>query len=272
MSPVDVTPVLVVSAHLDDAVLSWGGTIAALTRRGVRVVVLTVFAGCGGDPLPPYAEQYHSWWRASGTVAAAVAATAAEGMRLRRAEDARACAALAAEPVHLDFTEALYRRRADGSPRCAAGDDLFSAPDPDDLALQRAVAGALGGWIAELVPGEVHAPAAVGGHLDHVLTARACASALRDGPPGRWYEDLPYAMEPPEPGVPAAGLGPAAASPLTGGDWRRKVAAAAAYRSQHPMLWDDDWPDRLLAHAREAGGGTPAERHWAAAPGSNGDH
>lgn len=259
---------LVVSAHLDDAVLSWGGTIAGLTRRGVRVVVLTVFAGQGGDPLPPYAEQYHSWWRASGTAAG----TAAAGMRLRREEDARACAVLAAEPVHLDLIEALYRRRSDGSPRCAAGDDLFSAPEPDDLALVRAVAGVLAGWVAQLAPGEVHAPAAVGGHLDHVLTARACASALRGGPPVRWYEDLPYALEPPEPGTPAAGLGPAAASPLTGGDWRRKVEAAAAYRSQHPMLWDDDWPDRLLAHAREAGGGTPAERHWAALPSPNGDH
>ncbi|MET7463073.1 PIG-L family deacetylase, partial [Nonomuraea sp. NPDC005501] len=203
--------------------------------------------------------------------------TAAAGMRLRRAEDVRACAALGAEHAHLDFTDALYRRTADGSPRCAVGEDLFSAPGTDDVALEKAVAGELGGWIARLAPVEVHAPAAVGGHLDHVLTARACASALRDAastPRARWYEDLPYALEPAaEPSEPAsAARGRPAVSPLTGEDWRRKIAAAAAYRSQHPMLWDDDWPDRLLAHAREAGGGTPGERHWEAAPGPNGDH
>ncbi|MFI7635081.1 PIG-L deacetylase family protein [Nonomuraea sp. NPDC049400] len=258
-------PVLVVSAHLDDAVLSWGGTIAALTGRGVRVVVLTVFAGCAGDPLPPYAEQYHTWWRAA---CATAGDTAADGMRLRRDEDVRACAVLGAEPVHLDFLEALYRRGTGGSPRCSAGDDLFSPPGPDDLVLEKAVAAELGGWIARLAPGEVHAPAAIGGHLDHVLTARACEWALRDAaeePRARWYEDLPYALEPPD-------NGPAAVSPLTGDDWRRKIASAAAYRSQHPMLWDDDWPDRLLAHAREVGGGSPGERHWDTAPAPDGDH
>ncbi|WP_188189638.1 PIG-L deacetylase family protein [Nonomuraea sp. SYSU D8015] len=265
-------PVLVVSAHLDDAVLSWGGTIAALTRRGTRVVVLTVFAGCAGDPLPPYAEQYHTWWRAAlaDPERCAAAGTAAGGMRLRREEDATACAALDAEPAHLDFAEALYRRGAGGRPRCAAGDDLFSPPGPDDLVLEKAVAAELRDWIDRLRPYEVHAPAAVGGHLDHVLTARACAAVLRasaGGPRARWYEDLPYALEPPE-HVHA----PAAVSPLTGGDWERKIEAAAAYRSQHPMLWDDDWPDVLLAHARAAGGGTPAERHWHTAPGPNGDH
>ncbi|MBN6051720.1 PIG-L family deacetylase, partial [Nonomuraea sp. RK-328] len=274
--------VLVVSAHLDDAVLSWGGTIAALTRRGVRVVVVTVFAGCGGDPMPPFAELYHTWWRQAGTDAEALvgaaADTAAGGMRLRRREDARACAALGAEAAHLDFVDALYRRDAAGSPRCATGDDLFSAPGPDDQPLRKAVTAALAGWIARLRPAELHAPAAVGGHLDHVLTAGACASALRDAPydlPARWYEDLPYALESPdlpEAENPGHAPAPAAVSRLTGDDWRRKIEAAAAYRSQHPMLWDDDWPDRLLAHARELGGGTPGERFWTAAPGPNGDH
>ncbi|GAA2272545.1 PIG-L family deacetylase [Nonomuraea roseoviolacea subsp. roseoviolacea] len=303
-------PVLVVSAHLDDAVLSWGGTIAALTRRGVRVVVVTVFAGCGGDPMPPFAALYHSWWRQAGadadaeTLIGAAADTAAGGMRLRRQEDATACEVLGAEAVHLDFVDALYRRDAAGSPRCATGDDLFSAPGPDDRALEKAVIAALAGWIARLRPGELHAPAAVGGHLDHVLTAGACASALRSAPfdvRARWYEDLPYALEsadpagrgetdPSDPGetdLPGPGetetarpgevagreaLGPAAVSRLTGDDWRRKIEAAAAYRSQHPMLWDDDWPDRLLAHAREIGGGTPAERFREALPRPNGDH
>ncbi|MFI6536935.1 PIG-L deacetylase family protein [Nonomuraea sp. NPDC050547] len=256
---------LVVSAHLDDAVLSRGGTIAALGAQGARVVVVTVFAGCAGDPMPAYAERYHGWWRKA---CPAIGDSAADGMRLRREEDQRACAVLGAEPVHLDFLEALYRRGPGGTPRCAVGDDLFSPPGPDDLALVKTVAAELGGWISRLAPDEVHAPAAVGGHLDHVLTARACAAALRDtadGPRARWYEDLPYALEQPA-------HRQSTVEPLTADDWRRKIEAAAAYRSQHPMLWDDDWPELLLAHARAAGGDGPAERHWDAVPPPDGDH
>ena len=43
--------VLLISPHLDDAAMSAGATIAALTAAGSQVVVCTVFAG---KPQPPF--------------------------------------------------------------------------------------------------------------------------------------------------------------------------------------------------------------------------
>lgn len=245
---------LVVSAHLDDAVLSCGGTVAGLTRAGVPVTLVTVFAGLDGDPLPPFAARYHGW--------SGFPASAAELMAERRREDRAACAVLGAGWDHLDVAEAIYRRGPDGRPRCGTGDDVFSPPGPADAGLLAAVTRELAGRLDRRRPARLHLPTAVGGHLDHVLTRLAGeAAAAGSGPEVVLYEDLPYALDgaagadPPPPGEPVA-------VPVGPGDWDRKVAAARHYASQHPVLWDPDWPDRLRAHAEAVGGGRPAERRW----------
>lgn len=73
--------VVVVSPHLDDAVLSLGASIRAATRRGARVDVLTVLAG---DPASASA----------GTVS-----------RLRREEDRAACRRIGAQPTWLPLSD-----------------------------------------------------------------------------------------------------------------------------------------------------------------------
>ena len=87
-----VRRVVVVSPHLDDAVFSLGGTIAALADAGTDVAVLTVFAGdpeADGPPTP--------WQQRSGF------ASTAQAVQVLRAEDAAACELLGATPVWLPF-------------------------------------------------------------------------------------------------------------------------------------------------------------------------
>jgi LmbE family N-acetylglucosaminyl deacetylase len=93
------TRIVVLSPHLDDAVLGCGGLLAAHPGS----TVLTVFAGAPAvypDPM--------TWWdQLSGF------SSGDDPLDARRHEDARALAAIGAEPVWLDFVEHQYLDKAD---------------------------------------------------------------------------------------------------------------------------------------------------------------
>lgn len=89
-------PVTVIAPHLDDAVFSCGGLIAAV--RGTRVV--TVLAG-----VPPAGMAAPDWDRNAGFDSAEQAVLA------RRREDSRALGMLDAHPVWLEFWDGQYGRR-----------------------------------------------------------------------------------------------------------------------------------------------------------------
>lgn len=88
---------VVVSSHLDDGVLSIGAMIARLSREGMPVEVLTVFAGDLGSTAPA------SGWDSRGGFATEGAAAAG-----RRAEDREACRILGARARWLPFADGAY--------------------------------------------------------------------------------------------------------------------------------------------------------------------
>jgi len=90
---------VVVSPHVDDAVLSLGAAISHAARNGSRVTVLTVLAGNPGATAPA-----GEWDRSCGF------STAGEAAAARRIEDANACARLGARPVWLPFCDHQYER------------------------------------------------------------------------------------------------------------------------------------------------------------------
>ncbi len=150
-------PVVVISPHLDDAVLSCGQLLAA--RPGSTVV--TVFAG-----VPPRADELCTDWDRRCGFANAAAAIAA-----RRAEDTRALALLRAKPLWLDFLDSQYGQ----------------TPDRDELALTLQQA------LRDLAPDEVLIPLGLF-HSDHLLVHAAADSVLRVPPSLTLlaYEDVPY--------------------------------------------------------------------------------
>jgi len=168
---------LVLSPHLDDAVLSCGGRIAAIVAGGGRVRVATLFAG--DDPVEPAnrlaVELRRMWDLPPGGVIAA-----------RRREDEEACRRLGAEAEHWELPEALYRLDQAGAPLYPSLDSLYGAPASADEAL-----------IAEIArrvddgppTGLVLAPLAIGGHVDHALARRAAERSRRRV---AFYEDFPY--------------------------------------------------------------------------------
>ena len=96
-TPIDDAKIVVVSPHLDDAVLSLGAALSRAARHDAEVTVLTVLAGDPASTVPA-----GSWDAQSGFRTAGDAATA------RRQEDARACSILGVTPRWLPFGDEQY--------------------------------------------------------------------------------------------------------------------------------------------------------------------
>lgn len=148
--------VVVLSPHLDDAVLSaWAGMRAVENAR-----VVNVFSGAPADGL------LSRWDRLTG------ATSSGARMLERQAEDRVALARAGRAATSLGFPEEQYR---DGP--------------LDSETLRAALRDAVGD------ADRVWAPAGIGGHADHLLV-RDAALALRraGGPAVTLYAELPYAV------------------------------------------------------------------------------
>jgi LmbE family N-acetylglucosaminyl deacetylase len=212
--PGELDRVVIVSPHLDDAVLGCGRFMAA--HPGVTVV--TVFAG---NP-PEYPDPMRVWDVQSGF------APGDDVMEARRREDMAALTALDARPVHLDFVEHTYKPG-----------DRPVAPD--------VLADGLAPALATLDPTLVLAPFGLA-NPDHDVTHRACLLARErlHGDVSWWcYEDMGYKHIP---GLLAwrvstlfrRKLWPTPVCPTVATDDVRKSAAVACYPSQLLAL-EDDW-------------------------------
>lgn len=190
----DSAQLLVLSPHLDDAVLSCGALIADAAPR-LPVTVVTLFTEAGP---PPYTLSARRYLRQAG------ASDAQALYRERRDEDQAALESLGVGWAHAGLTEAQHRRRkmADGQGtwRAALLPELVHTYPvyrlhvtsgrlaPDDAGTLRAAI-AFVRWLAGRRPALVLAPLAVGGHVDHVLARLA---AQRSGKPLIYYSDFPY--------------------------------------------------------------------------------
>lgn len=150
---------LIVSPHLDDAILSCGLLLAA--HPGA--VVCTVFTAS------PEHNMSTDWDLQSGFN------DAFEAMKARKTEDLEALETLHARPVHLPFCDAQYQ----------------STPSPE------LVANAIERTIIEVAPSTLMVPLGLF-HSDHVLVADACLSLLRRSNDMHMslYEEVPYRRMP----------------------------------------------------------------------------
>lgn len=155
------SPLLVISPHLDDGVLSVGRWLAAQAPS----IVLTLFAG-----LPPADLPLTDWDRRCGFH------SGPEAVRLRRQEDARALQVLGAQPRWLDFLDAQYTQPLASSQLCAA----------------------IGRELRELQPRLLLIPMGLY-HEDHQRTHEAALQAWREhgkSLPCWLYEDAIYRRQP----------------------------------------------------------------------------
>jgi LmbE family N-acetylglucosaminyl deacetylase len=160
----DLGPLVVVSPHLDDAVLSCSGLIASVPGT----TVMTVFAG-----FPPgYPEVLHdgitAWDKASGF------RLGDDVVAIRRDEDTAALRQLGGVPLWLDFVDSQYTT---------------------EPATPRMIASGIASALADLSVQTIAFPLGLS-HTDHERTHEACAQLLEESPglATNWvaFIDVPY--------------------------------------------------------------------------------
>jgi LmbE family N-acetylglucosaminyl deacetylase len=183
-------PVVVLSPHLHDAVLSCRALLTYAAGR-TSVTVVTLFTEPG---QPPYTMSARRYLRQAG------ARDADAVFSWRRAQDRAALEPLGITCVHAGLTEAPLRRPAGGGSRLARlRPDLaqiypYRRPHVTSGRSGSADAGTLRETreIIQRVAGSglslVLAPLGVGGHVDHILVR---AAAQRSGAPVAYYRDFP---------------------------------------------------------------------------------
>ena len=157
MEHADSAPTVVLSPHVDDAVLS----VWSVVGDAGDAEVVNVFAGVPEDGPPP------RWDRLAG-------ATSRKAHMEARLDEDRAALALAGRTAaYLPFLDRHYR--SDGPP----------GQDEVERAVDAAVPAA----------SLLYAPAGIGAHEDHVLVRDAALDlGRRLGIPLRLYAELPYAV------------------------------------------------------------------------------
>ena len=219
--------VVVMSPHLDDAVLSCGALLAHLAARHL-ITVVTVFTAA---TPPPWSLPARRQLRALGGV------DAEDFFSQRRAEDREVLAGISAAAVHLGFRDALFRRSRRGP---AYPTFRFDAARGRVASCDAGLATEVSARVGEIArageTGVIFAPLGVGRHVDHLITRRA---AQELGRPIQvvYYSDFPYSQTAgPEPGfIRRAGLIP---HPWVSGR-AENASRIAGYRTQFAGLFRD---------------------------------
>lgn len=171
--------ILVLSPHLDDAVLSVGGIMEQAAIAGMEVVAGTIFTADPPETLSPFARELHELWDLGDNPYA-----------LRRAEDVAAVASLRARHIHGGLPDAIYRNDASGNALYPSREAIFGGPAAKD-GIQAALRDLIAGWMRDLKPSAILCPMAVGRHVDH-LTTLAAFRQVEAETNLFLYEDLPY--------------------------------------------------------------------------------
>ncbi|HRF50241.1 MAG TPA: PIG-L family deacetylase [Anaerolineales bacterium] len=219
---------LILSPHLDDAVLSLGAAIHHWSQAGEAVLVVTV---CAGSPnLPRYsrfARELHTRWGLSGEAAVAQ----------RRREDRHALERLGARARYLKELDAIYRAGPDGRWLYPSGDAIFGPLHHLERGVHDGLARRLRALARRWGADVVYAPLTIGDHVDHV---RVRAAAEAADLPLAYYEDFPYAIR--EARTPdwrgrAVGLTRGPLLRCTPTDLAAKQTSILTYASQIDSLW-----------------------------------
>jgi LmbE family N-acetylglucosaminyl deacetylase len=205
---------VILSPHLDDAVLSCGALLAHLVGK-CPVTVVTVFTQAAP---PPWSLPARLQLRAIGVT------DVDDFYEERRAEDTKVLAEIGAAVVHLGLRDAMFRRVGD-----TAGRHLLPGRWPayptfrfdiargrvarSDAGLPADVGALVGKAVRQAGAGVLFAPLGVGRHVDHLITRQAShylPAAQHLKLRTVYYSDFPYSEKAdPEPGfLRRAGLVP----------------------------------------------------------------
>lgn len=249
------TDIIYIAPHLDDVVLSCGGTIWMQARAGQSVGIVTIFAGSPrrDEPLSPFAQSLHERWQQS----APVGTDFSDPPAVRRAEDMLAFKAI--DPritvIHAGLTDCIYRKAGD-SWLYASENAIFGQVHSDDPALA-ALAD-----VSHPEEATVVAPLGVGNHVDHQIIHQWVMGWKMPHNRCVYYEEYPYVADE-EAFNPAHyrqdGWKPTVTA-LSEAALNAKISGVIRHKSQISTFWQDvtAMEKALRLHAARTGG----ERTW----------
>jgi LmbE family N-acetylglucosaminyl deacetylase len=255
--------VVVLSPHIDDAVLSCTGLLSALDKVAPRLVV-TLYCG---NPEPAISEKETGRARLRkrrGHAAPSV----------RRREDLAVMRYLRCAWVHLGFPEAIYRRSPTmGRLIYRHPRQKWTRPNVADTAHMEELFLVLRRLCANMGPRLLVSPLGVGHHVDHRICAMTALRLAGGQTRVLFYEDFPYVVGG---GGGYAGDDPLKAFARLGLEPRRRYAVPAStarqikalslYESQIGPLFGDEDGMRKALKARSTYRGRPCDFLWAARP------
>jgi len=171
--------IVVVSPHMDDAILSCGGLLIDLVGK-MECVTVTV---CTADPEntdpsnPPHGIALPSQ---------------------RRDEEVSAMRALGCRLVQLNLLDAIYRcSESNQNLLYPSLDSLWTLPGAEDTQHPRAFLEGLKPFLAEAQqrPTLFLTPAGIGHHVDHILCTQNLLAQLSSDDSVLLYEDFPYVVD-----------------------------------------------------------------------------
>ena len=256
----DIERVVILSPHLDDAVLSCGGLLHFLNGREASPLVISIY---GGNPTPIKSKD------------GSLRVPQRKGHvnpRLRRREDVAAMRAANADFVHLGFADGIYRR----SPLSNAfiyrhARERWASPRIDDLGHVEELFLVLSRLCLGLGRILLVSPMAIGRHVDHNIVALVALRLAEQGVSLIFYEDFPYVVDPDigsgAKDDPAAALGRLGLEPVGSlfmpVDVNAKASLIRQYHSQIPALFDDAQGVLSALQGRQHLG-QPGEFYWKA--------
>lgn len=212
------------SPHLDDVALSCGGAICAHRAQGLRVLIVTLFAGDPRPPFSPLAQAFHQLWEIP---------ESAPPYQKRKEEDEKAMLALKVDFLWLNWLDAIYRipDLSDFS-QINSYESNFSQ-DPAYPVLQQ--------WLIDLqavYPGAtIVVPLGIGGHRDHRLLFHVAHNTLNDTRL-LFFEDFPYVAYRPEEVVELTKLHNLSPVQIDISHYlEKRIHITGFYQSQHTMLF-----------------------------------
>jgi LmbE family N-acetylglucosaminyl deacetylase len=177
--PAEFARVVVISPHMDDAILSCGGLLDFLLKK-LECLTVTV---CTADPEnvshenPPHGIALPS---------------------ARRNEEVAALNALGCSLVQLDLLDAIYRRNpTTGALLYPTMESIWSMPlvqDEFQFQALRSRLLSLCGQTSER-PTLILSPMGIGHHVDHILSTQVALSVVGSANEILLYEDFPYVVD-----------------------------------------------------------------------------
>lgn len=240
-----------ISPHFDDVTFSCSGTILVYKAQGLRVLIVTLFAGDPQPPFSPLAQACHQLWQVAKDV---------PPYQIRRVEDEKAMSALGVDYLWLNWLEVIYRfpDLSDFSDINSCNADFHHEP----------IFSTLRRWFVDLhaaYPGAtIVVPLGVGGHRDHRITFQAALNAL-DRATLLFFEDFPYVAYLPEETtelVRSYNLAPLEVD--ISHYLEQRIHAAGLYESQQTMLFypPSSFRDLIREYAHVCDQHNFVERYW----------